>query len=680
MAEHTDHQPNLVDSISFEDSDFSLDNHLPANNSEANLINNPGTENNSDKSNSAEISAPKIKKKRKKVQKVAKNDTNVVSSTSSANNIESSLNNSQHQPGPLSSSNSTFNHEASSIFPSSNSFSDKNSPATMHLNPLSAVESIPIKLTNPSRTNTNNSLSFSTTLDSNINIRKLDQNPKFNEFNDYNLSNPQDILRGNFTDHRPKLGALSPLPPLSTKMANRAANKKIGFPLGTDSISTSLNFGSKFHESGSNNFSVNKNRKYSRLPIDSNSQNISSVEQKKQMLEPYYLSVLNLEDSSSEEKLRQILSSKFTTGVLKPFNYVNGYLRMHRFMEKNMSSASVTRLVGILSIYRSTFMSIIKSLTDADVLVSEVAFEKLLFDYDHTFHTFGVPACLWRRTGEIFKANKQFADMVGLPIQYFREGRVTIYELMTEESTVNYLEKYTNVAFDVTQKAVLTSCVLQVSNLVRAMVDRDINNGSWGSGSELELEPLPVSLGDRGDPESFLSSLKESDAFHSISKNAKDWDSITKKMYKEITSVNKTKNSSDMFEETSFLDRSGNSFRSASIPLNGNSQNHNNTYSVSGQSESIDSGKNQQQIGVGSNNVSNNIYNSSNNDNTSSTLKNFNKSQNSHQESQDNNVNNAAKKKFSIPNKKLPCCFSITIRRDRNCLPIAIIGNFMPIN
>ncbi|OMJ20209.1 Regulator of drug sensitivity 2, partial [Smittium culicis] len=407
MAEHTDHQPNLVDSISFEDSDFSLDNHLPANNSEANLINNPSTENNSDKSNSAEISAPKIKKKRKKVQKVAKNDTNVVSSTSSANNIESSLNNSQHQPGPLSSSNSTFNHEASSIFPSSNSFSDKNSPAIIPQNNSEFTNDPAGMMLN----NSQNSDLLNTTLDSNINIRKLDQNPKFNEFNDYNLSNPQDILRGNFTDHRPKLAALSPLPPLSTKMANRVANKKIGFPLGTDSISTSLNFDSKFHESGSNNFSDNKNRKYSRLSIDSNSQNISSVEQKKQMLEPYYLSVLNLEDSSSEEKLRQILSSKYTTGVLKPFNYVNGYLRMHRFMEKNMSSASVTRLVGILSIYRSTFMSIIKSLTDADVLVSEVAFEKLLFDYDHTFHTFGVPACLWRRTGEIFKANKQFADM-----------------------------------------------------------------------------------------------------------------------------------------------------------------------------------------------------------------------------------------------------------------------------
>ncbi|OMJ28453.1 Regulator of drug sensitivity 2 [Smittium culicis] len=676
MAENIDPQLNLVDSNSFEDSDFSIANNLPANNSEASLMNNSNAENNSELSNSAEISTPKIKKKRKKVQKVAKNDTNIDSPISSSNNTESSFNNSQQPPAPLSSSNSTFNHEALSLFQNSISFSDKNSSVN---NPQKNSE-----FTNDPAgmilNNSQNSDLLNAPLDSNINNRNLNQNSKFNEFNDYNLSNPQDILRGNFADHRPKLAALSPLPPLSTKMANRVANRKIGFPLGTDSISTASNFDSKYHENGRNNFSVNQNRKYSQLSIDSNSQNISSVEQKKQMLEPYYLSVLNLEDSSPEEKLRQILSSKYTTGVLKPFNYVNGYLRMHRFMEKNMSSASVTKLVGILSIYRSTFMSIIKTLTDVDVLVSEVAFEKLLFDYNHTFHTFGVPACLWRRTGEIFKANKQFADMVGLPIQYFREGRVTIYELMTEESTVNYLEKYTNVAFDVTQKAVLTSCVLQVSNLVRKMVDRDISNGSWGNGSEPKLEPLPVSLGDRGDPESFLSSLKESDVFHSMSKNAKNWDSVTKKMYKEMTSVDKTKNTSDINEDTSFLDRSGNSFRSASIPLNDNSQKHNNTNSVSGQSESIDSGKNRQQMGADSSNINNNIYSSSNNDNTNFTSRNFNTSNNSQKESRGNNVNDNATKKFFISNKKLPCCFSITIRRDKNCLPIAIIGNFMPIN
>lgn len=52
----------------------------------------------------------------------------------------------------------------------------------------------------------------------------------------------------------------------------------------------------------------------------------------------------------------------------------------------------------------------------------------------------GIPACLWRRTGEIYKGNKEFAALVGVPLEMLREGRLCIYELMAEESAVNYWE------------------------------------------------------------------------------------------------------------------------------------------------------------------------------------------------------------------------------------------------
>lgn len=76
----------------------------------------------------------------------------------------------------------------------------------------------------------------------------------------------------------------------------------------------------------------------------------------------------------------------------------------------------------------------------------------------------GIPACLWRRTGEIYKGNKEFAALVNVPLEMLREvssiisesallvnedvsnscfplqGRLCIYELMAEESAVNYWE------------------------------------------------------------------------------------------------------------------------------------------------------------------------------------------------------------------------------------------------
>ena len=52
----------------------------------------------------------------------------------------------------------------------------------------------------------------------------------------------------------------------------------------------------------------------------------------------------------------------------------------------------------------------------------------------------GIPACLWRRTGEIFKGNREFAELIGIPYDKFRDGNLAIYELMAEDSAVNFWE------------------------------------------------------------------------------------------------------------------------------------------------------------------------------------------------------------------------------------------------
>lgn len=49
-----------------------------------------------------------------------------------------------------------------------------------------------------------------------------------------------------------------------------------------------------------------------------------------------------------------------------------------------------------------------------DLVFIEEAFERLLLDYDRVFSAMGVPACLWRRTGEIYKGNREFSELVGL--------------------------------------------------------------------------------------------------------------------------------------------------------------------------------------------------------------------------------------------------------------------------
>jgi PAS domain-containing protein len=126
-----------------------------------------------------------------------------------------------------------------------------------------------------------------------------------------------------------------------------------------------------------------------------------------------------------------------------------------------VSQASKQAILQPLSILRPKFRAIAQALTDMDHVVVEEAFERMLLDYDRVFAAMGIPACLWRRTGEIVKANREFAELLGIDAALLRDGRLCIYELMAEESAVNYWEKYGHVAFDSAQKAVLTSCVLR---------------------------------------------------------------------------------------------------------------------------------------------------------------------------------------------------------------------------
>ncbi|KAL0574771.1 Transcription factor [Marasmius crinis-equi] len=187
--------------------------------------------------------------------------------------------------------------------------------------------------------------------------------------------------------------------------------------------------------------------------------------------EKFLLTAADQEDGSRDERLNRVIRSKYEAGLLKPYNYVKGYARLSRWMDRNVSQESKQQILQPLSVLRPKFRAVAQSLRDMDLVLIEEAFERLLLDYDRVFSAMGVPACLWRRTGEIYKANREFCELVGVQGALMREGRLCIYELMAEESAVNYWEKYGHVAFDSSQKAVLTSCVLrykpQVAHLVQ---------------------------------------------------------------------------------------------------------------------------------------------------------------------------------------------------------------------
>ena len=53
------------------------------------------------------------------------------------------------------------------------------------------------------------------------------------------------------------------------------------------------------------------------------------------------------------------------------------------------------------------------------------------------------------------------AELIGVPWEKLRDGQLAIHEIIAEDSLVSYWEKFGAIAFDQSQKAILTSCLLK---------------------------------------------------------------------------------------------------------------------------------------------------------------------------------------------------------------------------
>ncbi|TGZ79776.1 hypothetical protein EX30DRAFT_372797 [Ascodesmis nigricans] len=187
----------------------------------------------------------------------------------------------------------------------------------------------------------------------------------------------------------------------------------------------------------------------------------ASVRPSERARENYYLTAADPSKEGPEERMKQVLKAKLEAGLLKPFNYVKGYARLSQYMENNMQPSSRKKIIAKLDEFRPKFRERTQSLTDLDLVHVEEWFEKCLLEYDRVFASMAVPACLWRRTGEIFRGNKEFAELINVPIEHMRDGKLAIYELVVEDSAVSYWQKFGTIAFDTNQKAMLTSCHLK---------------------------------------------------------------------------------------------------------------------------------------------------------------------------------------------------------------------------
>lgn len=126
-------------------------------------------------------------------------------------------------------------------------------------------------------------------------------------------------------------------------------------------------------------------------------------------------------NDSPEERMHKLLKAKMDAGLLKPFNYVKGYARLNQYMEQNLQQISRVRILRQLDRFRPKFRERVSKLTDMELVRVEMWFDKSLMEYDRVFASMAIPACCWRRTGEIYRGNKEMARLIHAPMSKLRD-------------------------------------------------------------------------------------------------------------------------------------------------------------------------------------------------------------------------------------------------------------------
>jgi hypothetical protein len=136
----------------------------------------------------------------------------------------------------------------------------------------------------------------------------------------------------------------------------------------------------------------------------------------------YYLQAADpTGNDAPEERMQNLLRAKYDAGMLKPFNYVKGYARLSAYMDGHMNASSKQKILRQLDHFRPKFREKVQTLTDIQLIYVEMWFERSLMEYDRVFASMAIPACCWRRTGEIFRGNKEMAELIHVPIEKLRD-------------------------------------------------------------------------------------------------------------------------------------------------------------------------------------------------------------------------------------------------------------------
>ncbi|GAN04236.1 transcription factor [Mucor ambiguus] len=144
----------------------------------------------------------------------------------------------------------------------------------------------------------------------------------------------------------------------------------------------------------------------------------------------------------------------------KPFSYADGYHYLINYVKTRMSREDLMRISRALALFRPSVLASMMNLTEDDLVFTEKCLQRTLLEYEKLISYSGTPTVVWRRTGEITLVGKEFSLLTQWSRDMLLGKKTYIYELMSNPSAVEYWEKYALHAFDNTDSAVYSTCIL----------------------------------------------------------------------------------------------------------------------------------------------------------------------------------------------------------------------------
>ncbi|KAI7889766.1 uncharacterized protein EV154DRAFT_269320 [Mucor mucedo] len=144
----------------------------------------------------------------------------------------------------------------------------------------------------------------------------------------------------------------------------------------------------------------------------------------------------------------------------KPFSYAEGYHYLINYVKSRMGREDLMRISRALALFRPSVLASMMNLTEDDLIFTEKCLQRTLLEYEKLISYSGTPTVVWRRTGEITLVGKEFSLLTQWSRDTLLGKKTYIYELMSNPSAVEYWEKYALHAFDNTDSAVYSTCIL----------------------------------------------------------------------------------------------------------------------------------------------------------------------------------------------------------------------------